>query len=180
MNALRFLSAGLGILGLGGGAWALGRPEEARRFLRGLPQNAWLGRILFAADVVWALFLLDRMDLGGLNAWKAVGWWGGPILYLYVVIFMGEYLGAQALGLFLVLAARPMLGICFLRDEPARLLVVAGAYAWAVAGAVFFCAPHWLRDLIGFCEASPARWRALARLKLVAGALFVVLALVAF
>lgn len=180
MNALRLLAAGLGLLGLASGTWALRRPEEARRFARELPRNQWIGRVLFAVDIVWALVLLDRMDLGGLNSWKTIAYWASPFIYFYVILRLNEYLGAQALALFLVLAAKPVLGICFLRDEPSRLVLVVLAYAWAVAGAVFFCAPHWLRDLIALCEANPARWKALARLKMAAGALLLLLALVAY
>ncbi|MCC7519686.1 MAG: hypothetical protein IT578_10945 [Verrucomicrobiae bacterium] len=180
MNALFLLSAGLGLLGLACGAWSLGRPEEARRFLRGLPRNLWLGRILFAADVIWAMVLLDRMDLGSLNAWKAIAFWASPAIYFYAIFRLDDYLGAQALALFLVLAAKPVLWICFLRDEPARLVLVFLAYAWAVAGGVFFCAPHWLRDLIALAEATPTRWKALARLKLAGGALLLLLAVAFF
>ena len=180
MNALRLLSAGLGLLGLAFGTWALRRPEEARRFARELPRNPWIGRVLFAVDVAWAMVLLDRMDLGGLNAWKTLAYWASPFIYVYVILRLNAYLGAQALALFLVLAAKPVLGICFLRDEPSRLVIVVLAYAWAIAGTVFFCAPHWLRDLIALCEATPARWKALARIKIAAGVLLLLLALVVY
>lgn len=180
MNMLRLLAAGLGLLGLASGGWALKRPEDARRFLRELPRNQWIGRVLLAVDLVWALVLLDRMDLGGLNAWKTAAYWASPFLYFYVVLRLNEYLGAQAVALFLVLAAKPILWVCFQRDEPARLVLVVLAYAWAVAGAVFFCAPHWLRDLVALAEATPSRWKALARLKLAGGGFLLLLALFAY
>lgn len=180
MNALRILSVGLGLLSLGSGVWCLKQQEAARRFLRKLPRNQAIGRVVFAADVIWAMALLSQMDLGSLNAWKPLAYWGSPFLYFYVVLRLNEYLGAQAVALFLVLAAKPVLSVCFPRDEPARLVIVALAYAWAVAGSVFFCAPHWLRDLVSACENRPAYWKKIAQIKLAGGAILLALAFLAF
>jgi hypothetical protein len=82
--------------------------------------------------------------------------------------------------LFLILAAKPVTQICFLRDEPSRLVLTTLAYFWVALGICFFSAPHWMRDVIAFWQARPSRWIWGCRSKVAFGALLIGLALFAF
>ncbi len=180
MNALKMVALGLGGIGVVGGAWALRFPKEAQDFLRKLPRNEMVGRVLMLVDVAWSIWLFNKMDLGGWNWAKQPVTVLSPFIYLYIIFLVNNYLGARSLALFMILLAKPVVNICFLRDEPSRLVITTLAYVWVVAGICIFSVPHWLRDWIGYWEASATRWAWGCRAKVAFGCLLIALGIFAY
>jgi hypothetical protein len=176
-HALSAVALCLGVFGLVGGIWALRSPDSAQRFCRGFPRNENIGRILILIDLVWSLLLLEMMNLGGWNQYKKIVYGLSPIIYIYIIRYVNHYLGARSLALFLILAAKPVVIICFLRDEPSRLILTTLAYIWVAMGMCFVAAPHWMRDLIAYFTASPVRWEWGSRLKVAASGCLLALGL---
>lgn len=169
VNALQMVALGLGGVGVVAGMWAQKFPERTQEFCRGFPRNERIGRVLMLVDMAWSLYLFHKMNLGGWNQIKPVTYALSPLIYWFIITYVNQYLGARSLALFLILAAKPLVWICFLRDEPSRLVITTLAYVWVVLGICFFAAPHWLRDVIHFWQASPGRWAFGCRAKVVAG-----------
>ncbi len=179
INALQTVAIGLGILGFGTGVWALFCKEKAQHFSRNFPRNDQIGRVLMLIDVVWSLYLFQKMKLGDWDSIKPVipicgyhfplVYLYGVFIYLFIIRYVNHYLGARSLALFLILAAKPIVNICFLRDEPLRLIITSLAYFWVVIGICFAVAPHWMRNMIEFWQASPSRWAWGCRMKIIFG-----------
>ena len=163
------IAVGIGGLGVAGGVWSLRFPQKAQRFCRELPQNEEIGRVLMLINVVWSLILFNQMDLGGWNRVKPVIYALSPLIYWFIIRYVNNYLGARSLAWFLILVAKPVVKICYLRSEPSSLVLTTLAYIWVIMGIIFFSVPHWFRDWMAFWQANPNRWTWGCRSKVVLG-----------
>ena len=144
------------------------RPVDAAVWLRALPRSVPAGLVLMGVAVVWSLWLCVNIDLGEFTPMRT---WliliclalGGAML-----VYSREYLAVRAIAVLLLLAANIVLDAAFLRDEPAKLVLVVLAYVWIVAGIVFLFSPYLLRDLIGWWTKTPR----CSRIGGIAGAVF--------
>lgn len=191
MNQLQAIALGIGLAGIATGFWGLYQIDHAQRFLRELPRNQMIGRILMAVDVAWSLYLFTKMDLGNsrfsflgvLTSWnqlKQLVYLIGPLIYFFIIIYVNQYLGARSIAFFLILIAKPVLWVCFMRDETSRLVITTLAYLSVVMGIFFFAIPHWMRDMIHFWQANPSRWALGCKGKILFGACLVGLAVFAY
>jgi hypothetical protein len=169
MNALQGVSLLLGTLGGAAGIWSLTDREGAQRFLKNLPRNQKIGRVLMAVNVVWSLYLLGKMNLGGWNWIRPPLNPGAPnfiiwcflafAIWWFIITYVNQYIGARSIALLLILAAKPILSICFLHeDQPWRLVITTIAYIWIIKGICIFSVPHWMRDIVAYSAASPKLW----------------------
>lgn len=79
--------------------------------------------------------------------------------FFLVSRYVTDFLAVRAVGMFLILLAAPLLDAAFLEAPLARLLIVAPAYVWAVAGMFFVGMPYLMRDAIDWVTATPERWK---------------------
>ena len=173
MNALQLVALFFGILCLFSGLWALQFPTTAQRFCREIPRNQMVGRILILIDLVWALFLLRKMKLGNWEFIKPIVYSLSIFIYWFIIRYVNHYLGARSIALFLILLAKPILSICFLRDEASRLVITSLVYLQIIIGICFTVAPHWMRDMIRFWQASPTRWSFGCQTKMFVGVILI-------
>ncbi len=171
----------VGGLGFAGGVLALQFPNSMQTFLRRLPRNEALGRVLIAIDLVWSIYLYRQWNFEiqlkpfGIIPLHVFGpkeqgiYFLAPFIYWFIIRYVNHYLGARSLALLLILAAKPVVQICFLSDEPLSLVMTTLAYLWVVMGICFVSAPHWLRDLINFWQGSPMRWKVWCWAKMIMG-----------
>jgi hypothetical protein len=180
MNALQAVAICLGgfftLLGL----WILMSPEESQRFFRELPRNETIGRVLMFVDVFWSLRVFHPMNLGGWNSIKKYVYLLSPFIYWFIIRYVNSYLGARSIGLFLILLAKQLLLITFLRDEPSRLVITTLAYIWVVLGIIFFCAPYLMRDLTLLLQATSQRWKWTGKMNILAGCVLFALGIFAY
>ena len=158
----------------------LGAPARVREWAVRFPRNAWAARILTAADVVWAAWLLMDMPMGRFDAYKRLLYILAPATYWLVVKYMDELLAARVLGGLLMLLAAPMLAAARWHPSGGRLLIVAIAYASAIIGVAFMMAPYRLRRWASRLAQSDGRCRVLGSVIGALGLACIILALTAF
>ena len=157
--SLQPVGIAVGVLLLLGHAAAWFGTSSAMRFAKSFPRSRAAATLLLMIAVVWAVLLVQRVDLGefsNLRQVMLIGIVAGAILsWLYVE----EFLAARALGMVLLLAAEVLLESAVLRTETSRLLLVTLAYGWVVAGLFMVGMPYLVRDAINLVTASTTRWR---------------------
>ncbi len=168
----------LGLALLGGHLWALLKPVEAQRFLRGFPRNYAWGAALLSIGFVWSMMIIQHMDMGEffhLRRWFMII---VPAGFVGVLIYVKEFLSVRALGGLLLLAAGPVLASAFLQPQFSRLLLPLLAYAWIGVGMFFVGMPFLMRDWVQWATGNAARWKLLSLAGVVYGALLLVVAMV--
>lgn len=169
LSSFQNLALGLGGLGIACGLFARRHSETAQRLMRALPRNQAIGGALMLVNVIWSIILLcglelhgkiyvRGMDLGEWNFIKSYLLYGSPALYLFILFFVNDYIGARAIAWFMILVAKPILSICFVSDHPLKLVIVTIAYLWIILGIGIFSVPHWMRDLVLISQRNPKRW----------------------
>ena len=151
--------------------FALVKARPVQNWLRAFPRNREAGIVLSIIAGAWFYFLVKHMDLGDFDAWRPVVLFGTPIATILAIFFIPDFLAVRSLGACALLAAEPVLESAFLRDELARLPMVAMVYAWVLFGMFWVGMPYTLRDQIGWMTASETRWRAAAFAGLAMGVL---------
>ena len=164
------------LLLLAGHALGFARGEDVRRTLLGLPRSRAAGIVLLTIAALWTFWLWSNTDLGEFYKLRIVGQILIPVGWYLMLRYVDEFLAARALGILLLLAADPPLEAAFLQPPVSRLLLVALAYAWVIAGMFLVGKPHLLRDALGWLTRNTARWRFAMGLGLVYGALMLLCA----
>ena len=136
------------------------QPARMAPALRRFPRSVPVGIALLAVGVVWGTWLAATIDLGEFGPLRAKLVVASVVLGAAMIAWSREFLAVRGLAVLLLLGANVLLDAAFLRDEPAKLVIVAVAYAWIVAALVLLFSPFRLRDLIAFATVSPARLRA--------------------
>jgi len=164
---LLILSHALGLL----------KPSVSINLARAFPRSRMAGTVLLVVAAVWSFLLVTDIDLGEFSRLRNVmlaGIVAGAVLsWMYVK----EFLAVRALGMLLLLASEPLLESCALRPEESRLLLVALAYAWIIAGLFLVGMPYILRDAIKTLSSKSGVWRIAALGGLVYGAILTTAAL---
>ena len=138
-------------------AFALFRPEQTVAWAKAFPRSRGAATALLAIAAVWSFLLVQSIDLGEFSPLR------NTMLLAIVVgavlswIYVPECLAVRALGMLLLLAAEPLLESAMLRHETSRLLLVALAYAWVIAGLFYVGMPYLLRDAIQWVTADRNR-----------------------
>jgi hypothetical protein len=153
------------------------RPAPVQQWLRRFPRSKALGALLLIVDSVWALALIATMDLGEFSNLRTL-----LLVVILVATFLtfryvDEFLAVRALGIFLLLAAEPLIEAAFLQPRQGRLLLVAWAYTLAILGMVWVGLPYLLRDQIDWMRNSKGLWSAAAIAGVVYGGLLAAFAL---
>ncbi len=139
-------------------------PVRGQKVIKAFPRHEWAGRILAAVGVVWSVLLVLEMPLGWFDAYKGWLYAVGPVLYLLIVVFMGDLLAARALGGLLLLVADPVLETAILQPATLRLVLVVLAYVWVVAGMALMLAPYRFRKAAEGCCGTAGRCRVVGAL----------------
>jgi hypothetical protein len=175
---LRLVSLIAGIWLIVTHGFALICPAPVQKWLRKLPRSQAAGAFLLIVDSIWALVLIDTMDLGEFSHLRM------PLLAVIIVAtfltfrYVDEFLAVRALGIFLLLLAEPLIEAAFLQPERGRLLLVAWAYVLAVLGMVWVGLPYLLRDQIDWMRKSKSIWSMAALAGVVYGGLLTAFALI--
>jgi hypothetical protein len=160
--------------------WAFVKVPKAQELLTKFPRARITGIVLLTIALIWWLWLLVVVDLGEFTKFKKALFITFPILYVLSIKYMDDFLSVRALGMLALLAARPMLESAYLREDPTRLLVVALAYAWIVAGLFWVGMPYILRDQIAWVRQKLVRWQVATAAGVAYGLVLVICAFTAF
>jgi hypothetical protein len=105
------------------------------------------GVILFFFAVLWFIWILANIDLMEYTAYRQTFIWMVVVLAGLFGFFCKEYLSVRAWGMLLLLGAQVILDATFLREDPARLIMVVIAYVWILFGMIAVGFPYMFRDL---------------------------------
>jgi hypothetical protein len=144
-------------------------PAHAGQWIIRFPRSVWPARILTAAGLGWATWLLvdaGPWDFKPFVQWlmttfgflqlllqpllqvedfKPILWVLSPAAILLAVFFVDELLAPRALGGLLLLAAAPVLDAARWHGSPWRFVLTVGAYLWVIAGIVLVVSPFRFR-----------------------------------
>ena len=163
------LGGGLAI-GAGGGA--------AARWMERFPRSKGWGAAILGAVALWAWLLISKIDLGEFSGWRSRLLVIIPVMAVLGLFFVEEFLAVRALGMLVLLGAKPLLEAAWMQPEQSRLVLVS-VTSWGITLSLFWIGmPYTLRDQIHwFTRGGAGRLRALAGGLAGAGALLLTLGL---
>lgn len=167
----------VGIVLVGLHVYALIKPQLVQTFLTSFPRDKKIGIGILAVDLLWSMWLINRIDLGEFHNLRGPLQIILPVAFVLIIVFVDEFLAVRALGVFMLLLACPLLDVAFLKPPASRLFLSTLAYVWIVLALFWVGMPYVLRDQIGWVQKSPGRWKALAAGGVVYGAIILLCAL---
>lgn len=138
---------------------ALLKPDATKTWLNKLPRNQNVGTWVLAVAFVWTMVVATSMDLGEFAKVRYLAQFAVPAMFLSLLFFTNDYLGARSLGILAILAACPLLEAAFLQPPPSRLLLSGLCYVYVILGLFWIGMPHTLRDQISWATKTPARFK---------------------
>lgn len=160
------------------------RPAAAARAWKAFPRSVWPGRAMAAVALAWAAawaptFLVEFMPSVAPSLFPYLQWALAAMVAATCWALPG-LLSCRAAGMLMVLVPTPMLSAAQWHPSPWRYLVIAVAYAMAVAGMFAIARPWLLRDAVFAANASETRTRAVSAAFLALGLSFLLCAALAF
>ncbi len=138
---------------------ALLRQQRILPWLSTVPRSMNLGTVFLTISFLWAWMVATSMDLGEFHQVRWLAQFALPVFFVGTLFIANDYLGARSIGMFLLLAACPILDAAFLKAPQSRVLLSLLAYAWIVAGLFWVGMPYTMRDQIAWLQAKPSRYR---------------------
>jgi hypothetical protein len=149
----------VGVLLIAGHVVALLRQEKILPWLSTVPRSMNIGTIFLTISFLWAWMVATSMDLGEFHQVRWLAQFALPVFFVGTLFIANDYLGARSIGMFLLLAACPVLDAAFLKMPQSRLLLSVLAYGWIIAGLFWVGMPYTMRDQITWLQARPSRYR---------------------
>lgn len=135
------------------------RQEKILPWLSTVPRSMNLGTVFLTISFLWGWMVATSMDLGEFGQVRWLAQLVLPLFYVGMLFMANDYLGARSLGMFLLLAACPVLDAAFLKMPQSRLLLSVLAYGWIIIGLFWVGMPFTMRDQIAWLQAKPVRYR---------------------
>jgi len=160
--------------------YALLKPAVVMKQVRAFPRSEPIGILLMILGTAWFVYNLNNEAIADFAAYKKIMLTGFGALGVLACIYVRDYLAVRGLAVCLLLLAWFTLNRTRWEDSPARLVLVVCAYFWVIAGMWFTVSPWRLRDMINWWTANEARFRIGSILKVVGGAIILILGFTAF
>lgn len=139
--------------------WALLKPAETKAWLVKLPRNQSFGTWIITIDFLWAIIIATSMDLGEFAKMRYLAQFALPAMYLSMMFFTNDYLGARAVGILAILAACPILEAAFLQPPQSRIFLSLLCYVWILFGLFWIGMPFTMRDQIAWVTKTEGRFK---------------------
>jgi hypothetical protein len=97
-----------------------------------------------------------------------------------MLFWVNDYLGARAIGIFLLLAPCPALDAAFLKATDARVILSILCYVWITLGLFWIGMPYTMRNQIAWVTRTAGRFKGFAAAGLAYGVLLTVIAFTAY
>lgn len=156
--------------------WMIFKQDDATDFLRKFPRNSRLGAILMGLGMFgfWLIVAPSgvsplSIDLNDFNNLKKFLVFLVPIVAIFVIMEVKEFLSIRGLGLCLLILAAPLLGAAWQEPFDYKFLVPLYAYGMITAGLFFVGMPYLCRDIITWATASKSRFKLLSTAGLIYG-----------
>lgn len=178
--SLSLLSIILGVLALGGGVYGLVNPEVARKWADGFSRNVVIGYVLTLLATGWFVYNVSLENIADFAPYKKHMMIGFAALGVATCLYVKDFLAVRGLSVLLLLTAKLMVDTARWHDSELRLLVIALAYAWVIAGMWLAISPWRMRDWISWATKEEKRFRILNGIKAGFGGVLVLLGLFVF
>lgn len=175
--SLRSIGLIVGVLLVVGHVFALIRQDKILPWLSTVPRSQNIGTLFLTVSFLWAWMVATSMDLGEFHQARWLAQFTLPVFFVGMLFIANDYLGARALGMFLLLAACPVLDAAFLKQPQSRLLLSTLAYGWIIIGLFWVGMPFTMRNQIAWLQSKPSRYRLLCFGGIIYGVLIIAAAL---
>lgn len=163
------------------GAWSLVSPSGFRKAALAFPRHKASAWVLTLAALIWSVYALQELSLGGLDVWKQRMYYVIPVAFFLMVVYLDELLAVRALGGIMLLLPTPWLAGARWSDSLWSYAPRITAYVFIVLGMYFVATPYRLRQwLLPFLDERGARTRLLGGILAGLGLLHIALALAVF
>jgi len=160
--------------------YGLVKPDAFAAALRKFPRSLPWGYALVTLGTVWFLWHLKQESIADFAVYKPYLMAGFVAVGVATCIFLQDFLAVRGLAIVLMLLAKLVVDTARWADSSWRLVLVALAYLWVVAGIWFTISPWRCRDIIAWKTATPLRVRVGCALRLTLALLLVALGLLVF
>jgi len=147
--------------------------------LKTVPRSQNIGTVFLTIDFVWAWVVATSMELGDFERLRWLAQFSVPLIYIAMLFWVNDYLGARSIGIFLLLAVCPVVDAAWLKHD-ARVFLNLACYVWLTLGLFWIGMPYTMRNQISWLTRSAARYRGFAAAGAGYGVLLVILAFVCF
>jgi hypothetical protein len=106
------------------------------------------------------MVVATSMDLGEFARLRWLAQLALPFMYLSMLFYTNDYLGARSLGALVLLAVCPALDAAFLQPTQSRVLLALVCYVWLTLSLFWIGMPYILRDQIAWITRNESRWKA--------------------
>lgn len=135
------------------------KPAATKEWLVKLPRSQNVGTWVLTIAFIWALIVATSMDLGEFARMRYLAQFALPAMYLSLLFYTNEYLGARSVGILVLLAACPILEAAFQQPPQTRVLLSALAFVWILLALFWVGMPFTMRDQISWVTKSDGRFK---------------------
>lgn len=141
--------------------FALVKAPVAMEKLRTLPRSQNAGTVILTVDFIWAFVVATSIELGDFERLRWLAQFSVPVIYVAMLFWVNDYLGARSIGIFLLLAACPVLDAAWLKTD-SRWVLNLLCYVYLTLGLFWIGMPYTLRDQITWATRTAGRFKGLA------------------
>jgi len=159
--------------------FALVNPATAMAKLKTVPRSQNIGTVILTLDFLWAWVVASAVDLGDFERLRWLAQFSVPVIYVAMLFWVNDYLGARAIGIFLLLACCPVLDAAWMKADT-RWVLNLGIYVYLTLGLFWIGMPYTMRDNITWATRTAGRFKALSLAGAGYGVLLLVMAFTAW
>jgi hypothetical protein len=158
---------------------ALVKPGAAIAKLKTVPRSQNIGTIILTLDFLWAYVVASAVELGDFEKLRWLAQFSVPVIYVAMLFWVNDYLGARAIGILLLLACCPALDAAWMKADT-RWVLNLGIYVYLTLGLFWIGMPYTMRDNITWATRTAGRFKALSLAGAGYGALLLIMAFTAW
>jgi hypothetical protein len=155
--------------------YAFVQAPAAMAKLKTVPRSQNLGTTILTIDFLWGYVVATSIELGDFERLRWLAQFSVPVIYVAMLFWVNDYLGARAIGIFLLLAVCPALDAAGITTEHRWLLNLL-LYIWLTLGLFWIGMPYTMRDNIAWATRTASRFKSLALAGTAWGAVLLVMA----
>ncbi len=147
--------------------------------LKTVPRSQNIGTVFLTIDFIWAFVVATSIELGDFERLRWLAQFSVPVIYVAMLFWVNDYLGARAIGIFLLLAVCPVLDAAWLKTDSRWVLNIL-CYTYLTLGLFWIGMPYTLRDQINWATRTAGRYKGLVLAGAGYGLLLVILAFTSY
>ena len=140
---------------------ALVKAPLAMEKLKTVPRSQNIGTVVLTVDFLWAFVVATSIELGDFERLRWLAQFSVPVIYVAMLFWVNDYSGARSIGIFLLLAACPVLDAAWLKTD-SRWVLNLLCYGYLTLGLFWIGMPYTMRDQITWATRTAGRYKGLA------------------